>query len=195
MAQAQVISYLRRRDKTQANGFENYITWLGAEQRFVAPIRNSNVNNLEEQYVLGTDKYITSYDDERGHHTQTCFCTGDPQNSSDYYYLETIQYPPDASKANYGFDGTKFYIPSNTDEISFEDTTLKEKKQGVFNFDENGQLTVYPSNVTIIQEDWLYFVKDPSPDVPNIKVWKKTTGKKRDANGRQVIQEIIETFN
>ena len=60
--EAEVIRYLKRKS---SSGFESP-TYLGAEQRFVSALRNSSVNNLEEQYILGTDTYIETYVDAQG---------------------------------------------------------------------------------------------------------------------------------
>ena len=56
-----VIKYLRR--KSSSGTFEP-ISWIGAEQRFVSALRNSGVNNLEEQYIIGTETYTVEYQDE-----------------------------------------------------------------------------------------------------------------------------------
>ena len=91
---ANVIRFLRQKT---VDGFDN-ITWLGAEQRFVAPARNSNLNNLEEQLILGTDTYTIEYTDgESGNTiTTTCYCSvpsGDTlDEQTDYYKLVTTVY-------------------------------------------------------------------------------------------------------
>ena len=60
--QAKVIKYLRQKTGND-NSFDT-INWFGAEQRFVSALRNSNVNNLEEQYIIGTETYTLEYQDE-----------------------------------------------------------------------------------------------------------------------------------
>ena len=62
MANAEVVRFFRRKSST---GYDSP-TYLGAEQRFVGALRNSGVNNLEEQYILGTDTYTEKYTDSDG---------------------------------------------------------------------------------------------------------------------------------
>ena len=88
--EAEVIRYLRRKS---SSGFESP-TYLGAEQRFVGALRNSSVNNLEEQYILGTDTYIETYVDAQGNKiVETSYHINDAIHSlTDYYKIISTTY-------------------------------------------------------------------------------------------------------
>lgn len=102
----QVIRYLREKD---ANGaFQNYVTWIGAEQRYVNSMRQSNVNNLEEQLIIGTDTYTIFDEDDEGNQQEIKhFCPAlddqDLSNADEYYKLVTTTMQ-DGVFRHYNFD-------------------------------------------------------------------------------------------
>lgn len=57
MASANIIKYLKRK---KSGSYEEPV-YIGAEQRFISPLRGTNNNNLEEQNILGLDCITTSY--------------------------------------------------------------------------------------------------------------------------------------
>ena len=57
---AEVVRYLRKKTN---GGYTEAPTYLGSEQKFVGALRNSNDNNLEEQFLLGTDCLTTEWED------------------------------------------------------------------------------------------------------------------------------------
>ena len=121
MATAQVLKYLRRK---AASGFDPIISYLGAEQRFVTPIRNSKLNNLEEQVIFGTDVYTLTWEDSDGNQiVEKSFCNTitDPSVTTDYYKIVTTIYKdPQSGDEDVRFDGTHFKIDIKTTEQARE---------------------------------------------------------------------------
>ena len=119
--EAEVIRYLRRKS---SSGFESP-TYLGAEQRFVGALRNSSVNNLEEQYTLGTDTYIETYVDAQGNKiVETSYHINDAIHSlTDYYKIISTTYTNGITNEDFFF-----YIPQSlfeTKEDKFEFSKLR----------------------------------------------------------------------
>ena len=116
----QVIRYLREKD---ANGaFQNYITWIGAEQRYVNSMRQSNVNNLEEQLIIGTDTY-TIFDEDEDFKLHPIF--------KEYAYLFKLK---DVENVSLNYDKTivsdyKIFI---TDFSSFQFDFVKIKRPIIY---------------------------------------------------------------
>ena len=92
MSSSEVIKFLRRKTIT---GFDEPISYLGAEQRFVGPLRNSNNNNLEEQFLIGSDCYTESYIDPDTGDTiiKKEYHTNNAVNPVNYYYIQTFNTP------------------------------------------------------------------------------------------------------
>lgn len=67
--------------------------YLGAEQRFIGALRNSSLDNLEEQYLLGVDCITTEYWQSAGTHITTKEFYDGNESTSNYYKLEIVEYP------------------------------------------------------------------------------------------------------
>jgi hypothetical protein len=85
--------------KTKADNDVSYSepTYLGAEQRFVGPLLNSNNNNLEEQLIIGADSITTEWDGvnpdtgKSTHYVVKRFYSGLPPK--DGYFILFSDYP------------------------------------------------------------------------------------------------------
>lgn len=195
----EVIKYFRRKDATD---FEP-ISWLGAEQRFVGPLRNSNLNNLEEQYIIGTDTYIINYTDNEGNRIrEEHFCmTGANglEDATDYYKLVSTIYQNPYQESNIHFDqgGLVFSQDSNVVFGGGSSSTYTDPDSVYFigtnkySFDEDGGLQMVESGVEDyirVRQDILYFVKKNQPD---LLVLTKLTEEKYLDNNRTIIRERI----
>ena len=198
---AEVLRYLRRKGSTP---FDEPITWLGAEQRFVGALRNSTVNNLEEQYVLGTDTYTVTYEDLDGNiiiEKSFCVTNADLADASDYYKVITTIYNSESIKNDdYKFEGDGLYFANTNVDTVFGDGTLDYPDitavycldPKTFAFD-NEDFNISPSTFTVTRKDELYFVKQNEPD---LLVLTKLTGFKYQIDGKKVVREqIINALN
>ena len=68
-------------------------TFIGAEQRFVGALRGANVDNLEEQYIIGVDCVTTEeWSSDMKTHMVTKEFHDSTQSNSNYYKLVIIEY-------------------------------------------------------------------------------------------------------
>lgn len=170
-AEAEVIKYLRRKSN---NGDFDAISWIGAEQRFVNSLRNSGVDNLEEQYIVGTNTYTVEYIDSKGNEIiEKSFCTlkegQTPEDIGGYYKLITTIFDKKNLQLRYYFNSENeaFVIPDKPEEIEIDkqSETLKCKDKNIFEFTPvPGKEDVFTLSVTdndfyTVQKEELYFVK------------------------------------
>ena len=191
-ASAEVIRYLRRKS---SNGFDD-ISWIGAEQRFVNALRNSGINNLEEQYIIGPETYTVEYEDLQGNQIiEKSFCVvgdGTPATQTDYYKLVTTKY--NNAITNYYFENNRIVMPDNPEEILFGDGSTEHPDINSLycEDDEVFSLTTHTFGIGskgMMQTDELYFIKSGQPD---LLVISKQTITRIDELGRRVTREKIE---
>ena len=167
MAEHEVLRYLRR--KTE-DGFIEPVSYFGSEQRFVSSLINSSVNNLEEQYVLGTDTYKETYIDsnvnlkiETSYHVNS----DDHDHLTNYYKVVTTIYKDYMKKSMY-FDNQQINLLNRKKEVEPET----------------------PTTFVTIQTDELYFVTDSG--ATQTLILTKTTERKYTNDGaREVVREKI----
>ena len=199
MATSEVLRYLRQKDST---GLSGPITWLGSEQRFVGGLRNSNVNNLEEQYVLGTDTYTITYKDSDGNDIiEKNFCiTGlDLEGAIDYYKLVTTIYNEGSiHNEDYYFDQDVLIFSNIVNDVAFGDgisypniDSIYFLNNDTFKFENNSILNIYPTTFSVIQKDELFYIQSNGNELP---VLIKTTGIRYDALGRKITREHIDNL-
>jgi len=173
---ADVIRFLR--EKTE-NGFDAP-TYLGAEQRFVNSLRGSGVNNLEEQYILGTNTYTESYVDENGNGVIEKVYSDITTNQNNYYKVISTFYIKDNKYYYDSFlfdnDNNALYLPYDV-EMNIFDLFID---RGDF---ESGD---YPTEFTPIREDKLYYYNGQQ----NIEVLVKTVSVKYEDDG-DIIKKIV----
>ena len=191
--EAEVIRYLRRKS---SSGFEPP-TYLGAEQRFVSALRNSSVNNLEEQYILGTDTYSETYVDEQGNKiVETSYHINDAMHSvTDYYKIISTTYTNGTINKDFFFDNNSLKLPN--DSVLFGDGSTSHPNRNelygesnkIFAID-NSEMKIYPSSYTTIKKEELHYISNNG--ATDLLVLTKTTGKKYEGDGkREIIRESI----
>lgn len=194
-ATAEVIKYLRRKS---SSGFEP-ITYLGAEQRFVGALRNSGINNLEEQYILGTDTYTVKYTDKNGNQiTETSYHINDVTHSAtDYYKLITTVYKTSAADENFFFEGKELRLPNDNTEVIYGDgSDLFPDTSAVYSVndstfvEEQGRWTIYPSSYAVLQKDELHYISGNGA-VDTLVLTKTTEQEVDSATGREITRENI----
>ena len=191
--EAEVIRYLRRKS---SSGFESP-TYLGAEQRFVSALRNSNVNNLEEQYILGTDTYSETYVDEHGNKiVETSYHINDTIHSlTDYYKIISTTYTNGIVNEDFFFDNNNLKLLN--DSVLFGDGStsypneneLYGESNKIFAID-NSEMKIYPSSYTTIKKEELHYISNNG--ATDLLVLTKTTGKRYGDDGKREI--IIESI-
>lgn len=197
---AEVVKYLRRKS---SNGFIEPVTYLGAEQRFVGALRNSGVNNLEEQYILGTDTYTETYTDEDGNQViEKSYHINDTTHSlTDYYKLITKNYKDGKKNEDFFFDGNQIKLPNDTSEVIFgsEVSETYSDTHEVYCVNEktfiedSGALKIFPSSYTIIKTEDLYYITNNGST--EIHVLGKVVDRKyTDEGAREVIRESVTNY-
>ena len=165
--EANVVRYFKQKGET---GYEP-ITFLGSEQRYITPLRNSGINNLEEQFVLGTDTYTEVYEDadgniivEKSFHVNSDL---EPAVYNNYYKVKTTVYKESITEKEFYFDGAQLVMLEDINKIIFGNgsvdypdlDTLYGVDDSLFNFN-NEELDIYAANFMIVRKDELVFVTD-----------------------------------
>lgn len=180
--EAEVVRYLRKKtngDYTEAP------TYLGSEQKFVGALRNSSDNNLEEQFLLGTDCLTTSWmDDGNNIHIRKEYYiqdTGDDDSQKlSSYVIDSIIYDKDALYNKDIFFIDDRLIADNIPDISFNSEILLLDNDVLYHYAADS-LNIYPNAFVVTREDKLQFV-DGSNTL--IDVLTKYTGKKYSEDGK-----------
>lgn len=196
-----VIRYLRRKGDSN---FEP-VTWIGSEQRFVGPLRNSNINNLEEQYILGTDTYTEFYEDNSGNSViekSFCITNDNLDNIINYYKMISVIYKNPIFKNDISFIDDELQMTNKYNDIVFGNgsseypdvNSIYYLDADKYKFDQDGNLqltSLSNAEFAILREDKLYFIKENEQILVLTKI---TEGKSED--GKTVIREkIINSLN
>ena len=197
-----VIHYIRQK---AINGFDEPITYLGTEPRFISPIINSTANNFEEQYILGADTYVEVYTDNNNN---TVIEKSFHKNSNeantiytDYYKVKTTVYDEGAQRDFY-FSGNQFIVADEVDAMVFGDGSLSYPNLntlyaiddgGMFSFDGETFNINATLNDLIIRQDELFFVSsNGTVETPILtkRIYKKYINENN--NAKVIFKEIIE---
>ena len=184
--ETQVVKYLRKKEN---DGFNSPITWLGSKPCFISPIRNSSLNNLEEQLILGTDNYLSTYEDNEGNvYVEQSFCTAnlDIEDSADYYRLFSVIYKEPRMYGDIVFERDTLEISSEVnvvfggpDKDPYTDVNTVYFLDNRFSFgDEDNELIISDplGGYVKTRQDDLYFVKEGQQKPLNVLT--KITGTK-----------------
>lgn len=178
----EVIRFLKRKN---SNGFDSP-TYLGAEQRFVTGLHNSGVNNLEEQYIIGTDTYTEEYLDNDGNDiTEISYHVNSVASQQlGYYKLIITNYKSGGSNIDFYIKDNQLVVPDSA--AVFNEDILQASEKDVFTF--NGEsFSIYPASFTIVKKEELYYV---TPSEVKL-VLTKVVEKKALENGRIATKESI----
>ena len=191
---ATVFSFVNKKDE-----YGNFSPlYLSPEQRYIKPTRSSNNNNLEEQLLLGTDRIITSWqEDEVTYREHIEFRPIDDDLSTDYYILDSYIY-----NYNIGDDSSTSYdleVIIDDDYLIFEksgycsidgDILVDDKGEGFMSYiDAEKTILFFP--LYMIRKDILTF-KQSSGTI--LDVSQKITTTNSDDEGRTYVKEIITNF-
>lgn len=191
---ATVFSFVNKKDE-----YGNFSPlYLSPEQRFIKPTRSSNNNNLEEQLLLGTDRIITSWqEDEVTYREHIEFRSNEDISDTDYYILDTYIYDykaGDESSVSYDLE-----VVINDGYLTFEksgycsidgDILIDDKGEGFMSYiDTEKTILFFP--LYMIKKDILKF-KQSSGTI--LDVSQKITTTNSDDEGRTYVKEIITNF-
>lgn len=195
MSSSEVIKYIRRKTST---GFDEPISYLGAEQRFVGALRNCHNNNLEEQLLMGCDCYTEMYTNSEGTKiTKKSFYIQGTINPTNYYYVISYEYKEDQRPSiDYFFEGDALRMPYSEAQVFGDPSDLEHPNpNALYLLDRTifaeglNKLLIFPDSYTIIRKDELHFIQSDGTD---ILVSTKTTGEKYKSDGvTKVITESI----
>lgn len=177
--EAEVVRYLRKKTN---GGYTEAPTYLGSEQKFVGALRNSNDNNLEEQYLLGTDCLTTEWTDSNGNLCikKEYFVQDGVATNTNSYVLNTTIYGAGSIKNTDCYFSNDEFIADSIPDISFNSSgTLMLDNETVYVYSANG-VNIYPNSFVITRMDKLQFV-DSSNTL--VDVLTKYTGIKYSNDG------------
>lgn len=192
-----VIKYIRQKS---SNGFDQSPVYLGAEQRYVGALRNSGINNLEEQYILGTDTYTEKYYDdnknliiERSYHINDAI-----HASTDYYKLILTLYRIEGvQNPDYFYDKDQVNFPNDETEVMIGDGSGQYlEKDAIYGIDENtfsadnDVWLIHPTSAyVVVRREELHYISNNGAD--DLLVTTKVTEKKYGENGKTIIRESV----
>lgn len=190
-----VVRYFKRKVD---GGYAESPTYFGAKQEFVTALRNSINNNLEEQYLLGTDCLTTTWEDEDGnirilkeYYIQPNDYEEQPDDNLESYRISSIIYKDSPTIENYIFGEDDFI--SETDDLSFNNEvnalSFDKEKYGTYSYaEDNSEVSVTSKGFLTSREDTLQWV-DASGKI--VDVLTKIVSFRIDEAGRQVTKEKI----
>ena len=194
--QANVVKYFRKKLSDSGNSAYEAPTYIGAEQRFVSALRNSVNNNLEEQYLLGSDCETSIWQDEDKNYSmwkEYYVKSANPKPEDKYgsYRVESVIYQGNYENSDYYFTNTKLMCTSS--DGSFNENVFildNSNSDNVYTFDdEKNQLRILPAGMEIIRKDILKFI-DHEGKVVEISTKVTTQGVEKDEN-ENIIKDVI----
>lgn len=141
-----IVKSLKRKTN---GGYTESPVYLGAEQRFVSALRNSNNNNLEEQFLLGTDCLTSQWTSEDGniHIVKEFYVQPNDYEEKDDDNLESYRISSIIYGEALGAQSFFFYdkdFVSNVEDTNFnkEDLAFEDNNFGAYSYGDNFNLSV-----------------------------------------------------
>ena len=181
-----IVTQVRRKN---TSGFDAPF-FIGSSAKYVTGVRGSNVNNIEENFLLGTD-CITTKEELSNGTIHTIIEYRDDNTDSNYYILESYQYQSD----DFIFDthyftstGETFKIPNDASDNIYQNETLIGVDINAYSFSNDDETLVAVNNIPVACEQTLKFVNDEGTLVI---VARKYIYSKYYADGGKVIQKQV----
>lgn len=194
--QANVVKYFRKKLSDSGDSAYEAPTYIGAEQRFVGALRNSVNNNLEEQYLLGSDCETSIWQDEDKNYTmwkEYYVKSADPKPEDKYgsYRVESVIYQGNYENSDYYFTGSKLMCTSS--DGSFSDNIFvldNSNSDNIYSFDDDAaELKIIPAGLEIIRQDVLKFIDSTGKEI-EISTKITSQGVEKDEN-ENIVKDII----
>lgn len=190
MASGSVIRFIRQKDN---EGKFSSPLYLGSETRFVAPIRGVNLNNLEEQLLIGCDTITEEWIDEQGN-TKIHIEFHNDERAFGYYKLESTIFSQENIAGSDYYTGTSeqgvttLFLP-NSGEHRIADATWYMENDNTYSIDPNtGNINIAPPQELIIREDILYYI---NTEQLAQKIITKLTSRNITASGKIIKKEVV----
>ena len=195
---AEVIQYLKKKEK---GDYTVPLVWLGFDLCFIEAIRNSSLNNLEEQLIFGTDIYVKEYlDEEQNQITETHYCkTDNVEEIPNHYVIKTTVFKePETEGDEFIFKGNKL-VASESVGVIFGDSSSSEypdeNKLYLLNSDyfqiddENNKIKSYPDVNYITQKNELIYIQS---DMSELLIAIKYSLERYTKDNKKIIYTYIE---
>lgn len=189
---ANVIRYLQHKN---ADGSFGSPLYLGSELRFVTPTRNANLNNLEEQLIIGCDSISEEFVNDDGN-TETITEFHNGTVTSNFYRIRTITYAMDNVSSNTvsivtdESDGTTALGLSSSSGFTVSDGVLYGSNSA-YSISEDGSLDFSAADFVLLEESFLSYVGE---DNSEIDIAYKKTLRKLTSTGRATVKEIVYNY-
>ena len=207
MSTQSVIKELRQKTPS---GFSSPVK-IGADQRYISALLNSNVNNLEEQSILGVDCLTISWEENDVKYTTKKFYDGTHITDSHYYILFIEEYDTSGTGSNFYFYRDTLRLPryelgGNTFEEILDDPgnyylkcNDENLESGLYTFDEEGGFGIIPDISGILRKEVLCLRTDTSSTsdeqiLSDIKIAEKIVTVEIDAQNKTRVQETITNY-
>lgn len=167
--------------------------YIGPDQKFVGPMRKSNNNNMEEQFLLGVDRIVTTWvDEETGVLRRRMeFRDNDDPTETDYYILDSFIYEDSEGKGNVFVDDDDLMFGIGLVDIDSSGNRLMDLKGNDFMTYITADNSLLFDTSYDMRKDILRYKKS---DGSIIDVSQKVTTKIINAVGAVVVREIITNF-
>lgn len=151
-----IISYIERKHNSQQERF-----YLGPELRYIGALTTSNNNNLEEQFLFGVDKIVTSQTDNENN-IEKEIIEFRREGDNEYYILDKTKFLSSSDDDMYIVqdEDLQAYKAGFNDNFQFENNTLKQinYKNNIGYNDSTQELILNP--ITVIEQDILKYHKE-----------------------------------
>ena len=199
-----VLKYIWQR-KGSNNELKEEPIYFGAEQRFVDPLLNTNLRNLEEQNIFGMDYVLTTYERNNDNGTISSISECDYYHKSDkynskpdkFYRIESDKTSlPTAQVFSYGEEsenGIKSgYIKLFQNSVDFDETDnsiiLKNHEAGYITFksEDDGIIEIQIGEVDVTTKK-LYIVDNTSGSEQKHQIAEQTISVNNEDNKEVII--------
>lgn len=187
-----IVKSLKRKTN---GGYTESPVYLGAEQRFVSALRNSNNNNLEEQFLLGTDCLTSQWTGEDGNTyiVKEFYVQPDDHEEKDddnleSYRISSIVYGEALVVQSFFFYDEDFVSNAKDTNFNKEELVFEDNKYGIYSYGDDSNISIVSKDYFVIRKDTLQWV-NASGEI--IDVLTKTVSYRYDEMGKKIIKEKI----
>ena len=183
-----IITQMRRKN---ASGFDTPF-FIGSAAKYITGIRGTNVNNIEENMLIGVD-CISTEEVLQGDVIHLTIEYRDEDTTKNYYILDSYEYKEYSSDKRY-FSGEKLMLPLDSNDNDYQDETLLGIDLNTYSILDNNIFNIINNEEPvspIICEQTLKFVNNEGN---TISVAKKTIYAKYTEDGKTIQKQVIQNL-